>query len=75
MKKSYVKPKVYFENFQLSANIATGCGIATNQAMGTCNFLVGLGTLFDKDNVCQYVPDESGVCYQISIDDQKVFTS
>ena len=25
MKKTYVRPEVYFENFELSTNIATGC--------------------------------------------------
>ena len=35
MKKPYVKPEVYFESFELSACIATGCDTKINQAMGT----------------------------------------
>ena len=30
MKKQYVKPELYFEDFELSANIATGCEAPTN---------------------------------------------
>ena len=30
MKKAYVKPEIYFESFELSANIATACPKATH---------------------------------------------
>lgn len=75
MKKSYVKPQLYFENFQLSTSIAAGCGFATNHAKGDCNYIPNVGTVFSQNPTCLIVPDESGVCYQISVDGQKVFTS
>ena len=30
MKKTYVKPEVYFESFELSASIADNCGTPLN---------------------------------------------
>lgn len=45
MKKSYVKPQVHFENFQLSANIAGNCGTAVHHSE-ECTFIEGVGTLF-----------------------------
>lgn len=75
MKKSYVKPELYFENFQLSTSIAAGCGLALGHQMYDCNNLPGLGTLFQDTNTCTYTPDDAGFCYQTVLDSTRVFTS
>lgn len=74
MKKAYVKPEVYFENFQLSANIAAGCGKPLNHTMETCQPVPGM-TLFTTETHCQKTPDDAGLCYQSSVDENKLFTS
>lgn len=80
MKKTYVKPQVYFESFQLSANIAAGCGtitkLATEQAQ--CGFDDGSGsTIFIQGYTgCSYGPDEDSgsICYH-TFEGNKLFTS
>ncbi len=50
MKKSYVKPQVYFENFQLSADIAKNCSESlwnkANHAENSCGYQMGNLVLF-----------------------------
>lgn len=36
--KTYVKPQVFFEDFQLSASIAAGCEYTTNHTMNMCAY-------------------------------------
>lgn len=78
MKKSYVKPKVYFENFQLSASIASGCGVAVGHDEGKCtgNVLVnGLNLSLFFEKTCDCTPDDAGLCYQAVADDRVLFAS
>lgn len=75
MKKAYVKPELYFENFELSSSIATGCGNAINHQIGACK--KGLGDFADFvfiDN-CQVNPDQAGLCYHNPTDATNLFTS
>lgn len=79
MKKTYVKPQVYFENFQLSANIAAGCGtitkLATEQAQ--CGYNDGIKVIFIQDYTgCSYGQDEgsNSICYH-TFEGNKLFTS
>ena len=57
MKKTYTKPELYFESFELSANIATGCGIITKTAtQGICGYdQPGIGTLFVKKKQAAHI--------------------
>ena len=41
MKKTYVKPEVYFESFELSASIADNCGKPLNLNQDTCRDIFG----------------------------------
>lgn len=80
MKKTYVKPQVYFESFQLSANIAAGCGpttkLATEQAQ--CGFDDGSGKIIFLQDItgCAYGQDEgsNSICYH-TFEGNKLFTS
>lgn len=74
MKKAYVKPEVYFENFQLSANIAAGCGKPLEHSMETCQPVPGT-TLFTTNSSCAMTPDDAGLCYQTVTDENRLFTS
>ena len=69
MKKTYVKPQVYFEDFQLSASIAAGCAPGTGIAHseGVCGFKFGQLVIFlnDVDGCTDEVTadGEHGFCY------------
>ncbi len=82
MKKSYVKPQVYFENFQLSTNIAGECGTDRNyfgnhSSSGTCTWSDGYTTIFTSTNTgCHYTPDEAGhMCYDVAPSPERIFGS
>lgn len=76
MKKTYSKPLIVFEDFHLSANIATGCGHATNHAQFVCQPVKGMNLFLDKLNGgCDYTPDDAGLCYQTNIESNRIFTS
>ena len=72
MKKAYTKPEMYFESFQLSANIATcghyDYGYATSSNENTCGFYYNeQGMVFtDKNSTCVYKSQDgtlSMFCY------------
>lgn len=82
MKRSYVKPAVYFENFQLSANIATGCGaIIKNPSSGTCGApITGDTTVFIDKSICTIPVEDgsetaNGMCYHVPTETNKLFNS
>lgn len=78
MKKTYVRPEVYFESFELSASIAAGCEAVSNSAQNVC-------AIFDKDlgvevfakGVCKYTPPNGSEkpCYDVPQANYNVFTS
>ena len=79
MKKSYVKPQVYFEDFQLSASIAAGCTFKTNHAKNDCAYNVGGKYLFvDSVQSCTTTTQDGtwdSICYDIPNDSTRLFTS
>ena len=58
MKKAYVKPQVYFESFQLSANIAGNCGTAVHHSE-ECTLIEGVGSIFAA-NSCDFTVGDDG---------------
>ena len=76
MKKTYVKPEVYFESFELSANIATGCALPINHQVDGCNQGLGdfTGIVF-LENTCTAPVRDNGTCYHVPFDATKLFTS
>ncbi len=83
MKKPYVKPEVYFESFELSANIAAGCGAGYKEKVNTldihsCGYKYNGGVVFTSTSVCSYKSQdgtEYGLCYDIPMADNKIFAS
>lgn len=79
MKKTYVRPEVYFESFELSANIATGCKLISNSAQFVCSVTDNeLGVTYFTDSACKgYNPpdDKDKVCYGVPQANNNVFTS
>lgn len=82
MKKTYVKPEVYFESFELSTSIATGCEYKSNHTKDTCGWYVeGVGNVFLSNlTTCDYPEPDSetnkfGICYHVPVDTSNLFTS
>lgn len=77
MKKTYVKPEVYFESFELSANTAAGCGKPLGHSQTDCRQILGdfgsLNTIFVEG--CQLNLEDHGYCYHVPSGDDKLFTS
>ena len=72
MKKAYTKPELYFESFQLSANIAScghfDYGYATSAGIDTCGFYYNeQGMVFtDNNSTCVFKSQDgtlSMLCY------------
>lgn len=68
MKKSYVKPQVYFENFQLSASIAGTCDPKYKFNYSDINScyttVVGTEGTYFAGEACTVKSDPEGFCYQ-----------
>ena len=81
MKKTYVKPEVYFESFELSTSIATGCEYKTNHAKNECVYEIagGRNVFVDAKTHCLDItaPGEEygAVCYHVPIEASNLFTS
>lgn len=81
MKKAYVKPQLYFENFELNANIAASCAVAIhNMARNVCGLTInGIGTVFLNDiSGCKDYKANDGdysICYHNPSDTQNLFNS
>lgn len=82
MKKTYSKPEIMFENFAVSTNIASGCGILTNYAKDQCgyDYTDEFGTtynIFTISGVCTTTQQDgyAGICYHVAADTSSLFTS
>ena len=82
MKIAYVKPVLYFENFELSTSIATGCSAGYNHDNtnfgnpSSCNYFYGTDKVFLNLYACDLEdPGESMFCYHVPTANDKVFSS
>lgn len=87
MKKSYVKPQVFFESFQLSADIAGNCGASykNNDNVTYRDLISGCGYTFNGKKVfvsqeqgCVYesqTGEEYGICYHVPVAGDTLFAS
>ena len=80
MKKTYVKPQVYFEDFQLSASIAATCPVVNqNHGSGECGVPFGPDIYFWGDiGGCKKKVDNDGdmnICYYSPVENRKLFNS
>lgn len=81
MKKTYAKPQIVFESFQLTANIAGGCNTSPNSTNeATCGYNDNGWIVFQNSAVCIDVQvgtdgEYNGLCYHVPTGDKSVFTS
>ena len=78
MKKTYVKPMVAFENFQMLANVAGTCSEKANSAdENNCEYIGGNEWTYFNDVVngnCE-MPLTSEHCYHVPTDAASIFAS
>lgn len=83
--KKYVKPDLFYENFELSHSIAN-CSAALNHTEGSCtldpdeapNLYLGAGENIFASGGCVYTMDELGYedyCYWTGESANNIFTS
>ena len=81
MKKTYERPQIVFESFELSQSIAAECLYITNAARGTCAIDTGdgIGMLFTSSvDACEYEPGpgmHDDICYDNPGENPNVFSS
>lgn len=79
MRKRYEKPKLYYEQFSLSSEIASCANIATFEMNGCPVSVEELGgaTIFPDTGICDwYTPNaDDMICYHVPTDDMSVFSS
>lgn len=83
MKKKYVKPQIYIENFSLDTTIAGDCeGIVGNPTKGTCAVLGTGGIAMFEDgmpSICDYTPPDGdkydSFCYHVPTEYNNLFNS
>lgn len=78
--KSYVKPQLYYENFELTQHIAGDCGVVMNQwdleNCKTGSFTImdpSLDKLFETSEYCEDYAQ--GYCYTNSTNMVSIFQS
>lgn len=81
MKKTYVKPQIAYESFQLSTSIAAGCALlSTNMARYFCEVTdpdSGFTIFADANYACDTVPvgGNDSVCYDVPVENWNVLSS
>ena len=79
MKKTYQKPVLMYESFELSTSIAAVCALKSNAAWMSCPVLIpewGIEVFIEPGICTYYAPDaKDKVCYHTLTDDNSVFTS
>ena len=79
MKKTYVKPQILFDSFELSQDIAAGCEFKNGlQAQGACGYATRNGVVFVEGvEGCEYTqPDTNdALCYHVPTENTNIFAS
>lgn len=79
MRKKYNKPKIEFESFELTSNIASCNILGSNSAQYVCAVDDQTGTtIFSDEGICDYTPpdgDRDTICYDVPLGTLVVFGS
>ena len=82
MKKTYEKPHIFFDSFELTTNISAGCEVPTNlPSMDWCGLdFSGLMVFMSGMSGCSDIQigkggDFDGICYHTPTETNNVFAS
>lgn len=75
--KSYTKPEIVFDNFQLAENIAMCELIETGSVRYSCPVIDPESgwTIFNSTGCSQTPADGEQICYEVPFEDYNVFVS
>lgn len=80
MKKTYTKPQIAFDSFELSQTIAR-CEIISNVVKDVCGWYDEETDMnvFVAEGACEWVPDgddiHNGICYHVPAEAHNLFSS
>lgn len=79
MKKSYSKPDILFDSFQMCASIAS-CEVVANMRKDVCGMemAVGVAMFTEAVNNCSWKQEDGeydGLCYHVPLEAYNVFGS
>jgi hypothetical protein len=79
MKKQYVKPDIYFDNFTLAVSVAS-CAVKATSTENICGVELAPDLIvFTSDvgmcNITQSDGEYNGLCYHVPLDANNVFGS
>ena len=78
MKKTYSKPQIVYECFEMSQSIATGCEFKSHFGKAACSVDTKMGfTIYMTIGVCDETnpKDDNKPCYDVPGDYTRVFSS
>lgn len=77
MKKTYVKPMVAFENFQMTSNIAGNCvNVANSTQENNCLATQPNGwAIYSSALGCDIQVDDDKICYHVPTADTSIYSS
>lgn len=79
MKKTYSKPQIVFDSFELSQSIAVGCEYISHHTEDTCAYESALGNVFlEGVAACERKEVDggnNGICYHVPADNSNLFSS
>lgn len=77
MKKTYEKPLLYKESFEMADIISVACEIQVDHQQGQCGYNNGGGVILFIADVCDFpVPDGyNKMCYNVPTGMSQIFTS
>ncbi len=78
MKKTYNKPQIVFESFEITTSIAAGCMFLTDTKSdsNSCSYTENGVTIFTSKDVCGMDDtDAKGFCYHVPTDSYVIFNS
>lgn len=78
MKRTYSKPVINFDSFELQASIASGCAISAEHTAGSCPVIIaGMPVFLDDVSGCKFkvMDGRDNICYYVPTADNMVFSS
>lgn len=77
MKKTYEKPLLYKESFEMADVISAACAIQVEHQQGQCGIYAGDGMTLFIVNVCTVAKQDgyNGMCYYVPTESTQIFTS
>lgn len=78
MKRTYSKPIINFDSFDVQTSIAAGCAVDAEYQSGTCPLIIaGWAVFVSEVDACKFKSQDGrdNICYYVPTAENMVFTS